>query len=134
MQFSTMQTFRKMGPYPHLCINAYYALFIHNMHFCKGEDTVPFFETVRIVVNCVFYVFRVFDCSKPMMTSFMNDSMGVSEKLQNFFSTTKVSPRNCSTPVKSILLFPFKWYSLIQNVQFIIIRMANRCRPKSNGV
>ena len=52
-----------MAPYPHLFKNAYYALSIHDMHFYKGEDTVPFFETVCIVVNCIFNVFRVFGCN-----------------------------------------------------------------------
>ena len=52
-----------MGQYRHLCINAYYALFIHDVHFCTGEDIVPFFETGCMVVNCVFKLFRVFGCT-----------------------------------------------------------------------
>ena len=34
------------------------------MALCTGEDTGTFFETVYIVVNCVFNLFRVFSCSK----------------------------------------------------------------------
>ena len=35
------------------------------MHFYTGEDTVPFFEMVCIVVNCLFDVFCVFSCKWP---------------------------------------------------------------------
>ena len=36
---------------------------MHNMHIYTVEDTGTFFETVYIVVNCVFNLFRVFGCN-----------------------------------------------------------------------
>ena len=64
--------FRKMFQYPQLCKYAYYALCIHNVPLCKGEDTGTFFETVYIVVKSVFNLFQVFGCSKPKLKSFLN--------------------------------------------------------------
>ena len=56
--------FRKMFQYPHLRKNAYYGYIMHNMHIYKVEDTGTFFETVYIVVNCVFNLFQVFGCKR----------------------------------------------------------------------